>query len=87
MARDLPNILQRYAAGEYTVTDTVLAVLQLVSNENVDVVISSLPLEVRLDLREFVRYYHPGVGIFNGPRPSVEAVQLVKECLAKSEME
>ena len=82
----LSDILRRYNASQYTVTDTMLAVLQLVSADNVDLVMSSLPQEVGVALRQFIGYYHPGIRIFNGPRPSVEAVGLVKEYLAKTSL-
>lgn len=80
----LQEILRRYDASEYTVTDTMLAVLQVVSRENVESVLASLPEEVRDALRQFVGYYRPEVRIINGPIPSEQAVQLVREFFANA---
>jgi hypothetical protein len=73
----LTEVLQHYYVGNFTATDTVLEVLQLVTDENVDAVLSSLPVEVLGFMKEFVADYHLGIRVFNGPRPSPHVIKLV----------
>ncbi len=74
----LKDILTGYHQGDFTVTDTMLAILQLITEENVQRVVEALPPDVRVATEYFVGYYNLDVGIYNGPRPSVAAVELVK---------
>src|SRR5258707_3172278 len=69
------QLVQQYEVGNYTLTDLMLGALELVTDDNVDVVLSSLPKEAIVDLRQFVDYYHLGTRVFNAPKPSMAKVR------------
>ncbi len=79
----LQHALLRYESGRLTATGLMLETLQLVTVENVDSILSSLPLEVLEALKKFVEGYRPGVRVFNGPKPSEESVRMVKGWFAE----
>jgi hypothetical protein len=82
----IDQLVQQYEVGKYTVTDLMLRALELVTGDNIDVVLSSLPKEAIVDLRQFVDYYHPGLRVFNAPKPSMDKVRLVKARLATNSL-
>jgi hypothetical protein len=82
----IDQMVQQYEVGNYTVTDLMLRALELVTDDNIDVVLSSLPKEAIVDLREFVDNYHPGIRVFNAPKPLMDKVHLVKARLATNRL-
>ena len=73
----LHRALTRYELGQLTSTGLMLETLQLVSDQNVDSVLSSLPVEVLEVFKIFVEGHHSGVRVFNGPKPSEESLRTV----------
>ena len=80
--RTLEKALSQYETGRLTATGLMLETLQLVSVRNVDPILGSLPSDVIEALKRFVQGYHSGVRVFNGPTPSAESVQIIKEWFA-----
>jgi hypothetical protein len=82
---DLDRLIQHYNAGNYTVTDLVLQTLQLITHDNADAILSSLPREAIVVLKQFVEDYRPGIRVFNAPEPKPDVVQIVKTRLGMKE--
>ncbi len=80
--RTLEQAIAHFQTGRLTATGLMLETLQLVSARNVDSILDSLPSDVVEALIRFVQGYHPGVRVFNGPKPSAESVRIVKGWLA-----
>ena len=78
------DLLRHYDANHYTVTGFMLEVLQLITEDNVEMILSALPVEVGIQLRKFVGYYHPGIRVFHAPKPSMEVIGLVKQWLSEN---
>ena len=80
--RTLEQAIAHFQTGRLTATGLMLETLQPVSARNVDSILDSLPSDVVEALIRFVQGYHPGVRVFNGPKPSAESVRIVKGWLA-----
>ncbi len=71
--------LRRYEEGRITAKGLILVVLSLTGKRRLSRILEALPADILKQLKDFVDNYRPGIEVFRGPRPKMQAVRFVIE--------
>jgi hypothetical protein len=82
---DPHRLLDRYKEGDLTATGLIIGVLNLGTEGYIREALKILPPSTVNQLRHFVSYYGPDTRVFNGPRPDMKNVLLVRKLLKNFE--